>query len=210
MSCRETARLIQADLPRWKLAMGERATELKLNSNAVLRWTNPATGRIHGEIFVWTADGRPEAVMSLYKGWEPAWGFCGELQSLSLTNVVAQRDKAVVWKSDKSGITLGDVPDAPAVAETAPRRLQQMRAMANDFSAVMIDYRRNRDGVRQSLRLLTQPLYRYASPAAAVVDGAIFGFVLGTGMPRCCFCWKPGAKKASHAGSTPMAATQQR
>jgi hypothetical protein len=40
---RETARLIQAELPRWKVAMGERAADLKLNANSVLRWTNPAT-----------------------------------------------------------------------------------------------------------------------------------------------------------------------
>src|SRR5260221_7131448 len=59
---RETARLIQAELPRWKVALGERAAELKLNTNSVLHWTNPATGRIHGEIYLWTADGRPEAV----------------------------------------------------------------------------------------------------------------------------------------------------
>src|SRR6476660_2927642 len=67
---RETARLIQADLPRWKLRMGSKATELKLNPKPILRWTNPATGRMHGEIYVWTARGRPEVVLSLYKVWE--------------------------------------------------------------------------------------------------------------------------------------------
>jgi hypothetical protein len=169
---------------------------LKLNTNAILRWTNPATGRIHGEIYVWTADGRPEAVMSLYKGWEPAWGFCGELQSLSLTKIAAQRDQAVVWKSDKPGITPQNVPDAPLVAETAARRMQQMRAIAHDFSAVMIDYRRNREGERQSLRLLTQPLHQYSSPGADVVDGAIFGFVLGTDAEVLLLLEARGAKSA--------------
>jgi hypothetical protein len=177
---RETASLIQAELPHWKIAVGERATELKLSPRPLLRWTNPATGRVHGEIYVWTAEGRPEAVFSLYKGWEPKWGFCGEIQSLSLTNLVARRDQAVVWKSDKPGITQSDVPDAPAIAETPSRRLQQMRAMANDFSAVLIDYRRNRDGERQSLRLLTQPVHRYSNPKADIVDGALYAFVLGT------------------------------
>lgn len=195
---RETTRLIQTDLPRWKIAIGERAVELKLNSNPVLRWTNPATGRIHGEIYVWTSEGRPEAVMSLYKGWEPAWGFCGEFQSLSLTKIAAQRDQAVVWKSDKPGITPHDVPGAPEVAETSPRRLQQMRAMANDFSAVMIDYRRNRDGERQSLRLLTQPVYRFSSPAADVVDGALYAFVLGTDAEVLLLLEARGAKSAPH------------
>jgi hypothetical protein len=177
---RETARLIQAELPRWTVGMGADAAELKLNPKPILRWTNPATGRMHGEIYVWTANGRPETVMSLFKAWEPAWGFTGELQSLSLTDLVAERDQAVVWKCNKPGITLGDVPDAARVAETAPRRLQQMRAMADDFSAVLMDYRQNAKGERQALRLLTKPVYRYSSPGGDVTDGAMFAFVLGT------------------------------
>jgi hypothetical protein len=193
---RQTARLIQAELPRWKITMGERAAPLKLNSNSVLRWTNPATGRMHGEIYVWTAAGRPEAVMSLFKAWEPAWGFCGEMQSLSLIEIAARRDQAVVWKSDKPGITFKDVPDAPSIADAAPRRLQQMRAMSQDFSAVMIDYRNNSEGERQSLRLLTQPVHRYSSPGADVVDGAIFGFVLGTDAEVLLLLEARGAKDA--------------
>lgn len=177
---RETARLIQAELPRWKLAMGERATELKLNPKSILRWTNPAAGRMNGEIYLWTADGRPEAVMSLYKVWEPALGFAGEVHSLSLTKLVAERDRAVAWKCNKPGITLSDVQNAPAVAETAPRRVQQMRAIASDFSAVLIDSRNNPKGESQALRLLAQPLHRYSSPAGDVVEGALFAFVLGT------------------------------
>ena len=44
---RETARLIQAELPRWKVGMGADAAELKLDPKPILRWTNPATGRMH-------------------------------------------------------------------------------------------------------------------------------------------------------------------
>jgi hypothetical protein len=177
---RNTGLLIQAELPHWKVGMGADAEELKLDPKPILRWTNPASGRMHGEIYVWTAGGRPETVMSLYKVWEPAWGFAGELQSLSLTNVVAKRDQAVVWKCDKPGITLHDFPDAPAIADTAQRRLAQMRALADGFSAVLIDYRQNAKGERQSLRLLTKPVYRYSSPSGGVTDGAMFAFVMGT------------------------------
>lgn len=177
---RETTRLIQAELPRWKIMIGREAAELKLDPKPILRWTNPATGRMHGEIYVWTGNGRPESVMSLYKVWEPAWGFAGELQSLSLKNLAATRDKAASWKCDQPGITLRDVPDAPAIAETAPRRLLQMRTMADDFSAVLLDSRQKAKAERQSLRLLTTPLYRYSSPDVGVKDGAMFAFVLGT------------------------------
>jgi len=177
---RETARLIQAESPRWIIVMGREAAELKLDPKPILRWTNPAAGRMHGELYVWTANGRPETVMSLYKVWEPAWGFAGELQSLSLTNLTATRDKAAEWKCDQPGITLRDVPDAPTIGETAPRRLQQMRAMADNFSAVLLDSRQNAKAEQQALRLLMKPLYRYSSPSSGVADGAMFAFVLGT------------------------------
>lgn len=177
---RQTTELIQADLPRWKVAMGTEATELKLNPKPILRWTNPATGRMHGEIYVWTADGRPEAVMSLYKVWEPAWGFAGEFQSLSGAKLVAERGRSVAWRCDEPGITFREVPDAPVVAQTPARRLRQMRAMANDFTAVLMDYRQNAKGERQALRLLTNAVFRYSSPDSNVADGAMFAFVLGT------------------------------
>jgi RNA polymerase sigma factor (sigma-70 family) len=175
---RETERLIQAELPRWTVRMGDDA-DLKVSPKPVLRWTNPASGRMHGEIYVWTADGRPEAVMSLFKVWEPDWGFAGEFHSLSQTKLVAKRDKAVFWNCERPGIAFRDVPDASSVAESASRRLQQMRALANNFSAVLVDSRRNVKGERQTLRLLTQPLYRY-SGRGDVADGALFAFVLGT------------------------------
>jgi len=194
---RQTTQLIQAELPRWKVAMGAEAAELKLDPKPILRWTNPATGRMHGEIYVWAADGRPEAVMSLYKVWEPTWGFAGEFQSLSLTKLVAERNQSGAWRSDEPGITFRDVPDAPATGETAPRRLRQMRAMADDFTAVLMDYRQNSKGERQALRLLTTAVYRYSSPASDVADGAMFAFVIGTDVEVFLLLEARGAKNAN-------------
>ena len=193
---RQTAQLIQAELPRWKIAMGEEAAELALNPKPILRWTNPATGRMYGELFVWTSDGRPEAVMSLYKVWDPPWGFAGEFQSLSLTKLVGERSQTVAWKSDDPGITFREVPDAPAPGDTAVRRLQQMRAVAKDFTAVLMDYRQNSKGERQALRLLTNAVYRYSSPGNVVSDGALFAFVLGTDVEVLLLLEASGAKDA--------------
>jgi hypothetical protein len=189
--------LIEAELPRWQIEIGTDPVELKLDPKPILRWTNPATGRMHGEIYVWTADGRPESIMSLYKVWEPKWGFAGEFQSLSLTRLVAKRDQSIVWKSDQPGITFSTVPDAPAVAETPARRLRQMRAMANDFTAVLTDYRQNAKGERQELRLLTNAVYRYSSLESDVADGAMFAFVLGTDADVFLLLEARGAKDAS-------------
>jgi len=176
----ETTRLIRAELPKWKLWSGDREHELTLNPKSVLRWTNPGVGRVYGDVYLWTRDGRPEAVISFYKAWKPAWGFAAEMHSLSLTGLSAEREGALRWQPTKAGIELNNVPDAPRPAESAPRRLQQMRTLAGQFSARMIDQRQNTKGERQELRLLTQPLYRYPAGEGDVLDGALFAIVLGT------------------------------
>src|SRR5262249_60397092 len=120
-----------------------------------------------------------EAVISFYNAWEPAWGFAAEMHSLSLTGLSAEREGAVRWEPTKAGIALKNVPDAPRPTESAPRRLQQMRTLAGQFSVRLADQRENTKG-EQELRLLTQPLYRYPAGEGEVLDGALFAIVLGT------------------------------
>jgi hypothetical protein len=55
-----------------------------------------------------------------------------------------------------------------------------MNSLAGDFSTVMVDYRNNKKGERQTLRLLPRPLYRYQSTDPEVIDGALYAYVLGT------------------------------
>lgn len=176
-----TSHLIRAELPKWKLLSGaDREHELTLHPKSVLRWTNPGVGRINGDVYLWTRDGRPEAVISFYKWWKPDYGFTAEMHSLSLTGLSAERDGVVRWKPTKAGITLNNVPDAPRPADSELRRLQQMRTLAGEFSAQLNDLRQNGKGERQELRLLTQPLYRYPAREGEVQDGAMFAIVLGT------------------------------
>jgi hypothetical protein len=40
---------------------------LVLEREPVLQWANPVVGSIHGAMFVWTADGRPQAITSVFK-----------------------------------------------------------------------------------------------------------------------------------------------
>jgi hypothetical protein len=177
----ETTRIVEAELPRWKMWSGpDRKRPLKLEAKSVLRWSNPATQHVYGDVFFWTLKGRPEAVMSLFKVWEPPRGLHAEMHSLSLTEVAAERNGTAIWRSAEPGITLADVPDAPRPADSAPRRFSQMRALAKGFSCELVDLRVNEKGERQTLRLLPQPVYRYESSDPDVLDGAAFAIVLGT------------------------------
>lgn len=176
-----TSRMIREELPNWKLwADNDRDRELTLESKPVLRWTNPGVGRVYGDVYVWTHKGRPEAVISFYKGWKPVYSFTAEMHSLSLGRLTGQRAGVRLWQTEQPGVTLKDVPDSPKPADTARRRLQQMRTLAGDFSAKLVDRRLNLDGEQQELRLLTQPLYRYEADGEELLDGALFAIVLGT------------------------------
>ena len=68
------------------------------------------------------------------------------------------------------------MPHAPPPAGTAVRRLNQMRALAREYSAAVTGW----DKDQQVLRLLPQPVYRYGRPGGAVADGALFAYCKGT------------------------------
>jgi hypothetical protein len=150
--------------------------KLDRSPDPVLRWTNPVRGASDGCLYLWTSAGRPEAIASFY----PSFGGDGrgwdhEFQSLSRGPLVAERDRVACWTPEKPGIEFHPVADAPVPAETAARRLSQIRTMAGRFSAACI--------VREdksALRLMTTPVYRYGKAEDDLFDGAILLFVQGT------------------------------
>ena len=161
----------------WELELGtDRPTKLKLNADPVLRWSNPAAGEIYGAVFVWTSNGRPQVVGSIYKWYSPHKHYSTEFQSLAETTMVGSRDGQKMWTPARPGIVFKPVPQAPEPAEGAAVRLRQMREIAGDFVATKTD----REGNQQKMRLLTQPIYRYASKDAGLLDGGLFTFVEGT------------------------------
>jgi hypothetical protein len=108
---------------------------LALRAEPVLAWSNPVVGSIQGNVFVWTAKGRPEVVGSFYKWYAPFTHRTNEFVSLAAGPVVAVRDGERVWSPSRAGVEPRPIPEAPAPAEAAPRRLRQMRALAGDFAA---------------------------------------------------------------------------
>jgi hypothetical protein len=100
----ETTRLIKAELPNWEFWKGtDRKSGLKLEPKSVLRWTNPGTGRVYGDLYLRTADGRPEVVMSLFKAWDPADGFHAEMHSLS--HITRRKSGASIAPTSRTGFT---------------------------------------------------------------------------------------------------------
>lgn len=176
----EAAELALAEVERWNLRL-DRATEpLALIKKPVLRWTNPHVGRVYGSVFLWTADGRPQVVASVFKWYSPRDDHYFEAKSLAGDRLNASRGGLSKWRSRAADLEWSVLSDAAAPRESRRERLQQMRQLARDFSGELIDRRNGDDGRRVQLRLLTQPIYRYEGVKPPTVDGALFAFVQGT------------------------------
>ena len=157
---------------------GEPPIRLELVPEPALRWNNPLSIAYDGAVFVWVADGRPEVAACFYRN---VWGGRAmehhEFQSLSEARLTATSPRGVVWAPRAPGIVFKAVPDAPAPAADAPRRLRQARALARQFHA---GYKSEDTPQRSSLRLLVKPLFQYAGRGPEQPEGVLFAFVKAT------------------------------
>lgn len=169
-------KLTQAAAREYDITIAGDDRPVELKAEPILRWSNPAVGEIHGNVFLWTRRSRPMVVGSLYKWFTPHTHMSHEFQSLAENPIAAKFHGAEVWKTSEAGLKFAPVPKAPAPAPTATSRLVQLKQLARNFSAT----KKEHDGSQGELRLLTQPIYRYAAPTEGVQDGALFTFVQGT------------------------------
>ncbi len=149
-------------------------TELKMVAEPVLRFSDPAREFSDATIWALGERGSPVALMSMERYQSQNKWWC-ELVALS-------PDKFPVgtpgwkWSPSKPSLELQRFAEAPAAAETAAGRLQRMKALARRFSV-------SEDGGMDDhyeLRLMPQPIHRYADEEQGLVDGALFVFAYGT------------------------------
>lgn len=152
--------------------------KLMLLAEPALSWTNPVPEKqMHGDLFLWTYDGRPAIALCLFEmtesgGVHEFHEFC----SLGPTGLVTTSPSTPPWSPATSQLTMSPVPNAPSPAATPWQRLVQMRELAGKFACE----KTTRMGDIRSLRLLSQPLARYESKMHKVADGALFAFVEAT------------------------------
>ncbi len=166
-----------------EFTVGElKPTKLSQYAEPILRWSNPTAGRVFGEIYVWTDNGRPAVVGSFYRWYANGWGDTIEVCSLANAPIVGHREKSEFWKPAASAIRFQTIKETDAPAPTPAARLVQMRRLANGFVTQLVDTRGDAIGTKRELRLLNQPVFRYPAPKgdATYLDGALFAFVEGT------------------------------
>lgn len=157
------------------------AETLELKREPVYVWHNPlrASGQ-DGAVFLWVRRGRMEVLGNFFTSPSVApQEVTHEFRSFSLGTLDVSRAAPYrrQWTPEGPGVTLAEIPGAPAPAGSAVSRLSQMHALAREFTGGT----QEQDGRRWELRLLPKPLYRYESTDPEVLDGGLFAFVTGAG-----------------------------
>ncbi len=164
---------------RYEICKGSASGKrLMLRMEPILRWTNPVPERqMRGDVFVWTDDERPAAVLCLFEMTEGnVTREYHEFSSLATGGLVTTGDSPHQWLPGTSQLKMAPLPEAPFPADGPRSRLTQMRELASQFTCE----KRTRTGEVRTLRLLSQPLVRYESGTNGVIDGALFAFVEAT------------------------------
>jgi hypothetical protein len=156
----------------------DKRQSLVLRREPVMRWTSG--GDYNGEVYVWTHQGTAAVMGCIFSGPRGKNGrsIMHEFHSLVPNPLSAGERGGSGWLPQEPGIQLEPLPDAPEPARIPTLRLTQMRDLARRFTAQV-----ERENARWEMRLLPQPIYRYAiaDENGPVVDGAIFAFVWTAG-----------------------------
>lgn len=168
----------KADAADYVIRLASRPKDkLVLREEPLLHWGNPARTGEDGAVFVWMLDGRPEVIGSVFTYRLPkAIHRKHEYHTLAAGPLTAEYRGERVWAPTAAGVTFQPIPDAPVPAETPRLRLTQMKNLAREFSATLVDL----EDKRADLRLVPQPLIRYEPKDKQILDGALFSFALGT------------------------------
>jgi hypothetical protein len=169
-------KLTQAAAAEYEILVGNNDKPLALQRQPVLQWSNPIAGDVHGNVFLWTRDGRPLVIGSLFKWFSPKTNMEHEFHSLAEEPLRARFHGKPVWKTSEAGLRYVNVPEAVAPAASEAQRLFQARQLAKDFAVTKKRY----DRTESELLLLPKPLHSYAAPKHGIVHGALFAFVQGT------------------------------
>jgi hypothetical protein len=173
----ELLRLLKEKATELDVYRGSEAKEPRpLIAEPILRYSNAETtfGSLQGATFLWLEGGRPLTAVSFWlrRADNAVIRECTSFSSAPLECRVGGR---AVWSPKTGGLLEQRLPDAPAPAEKKAQRLTQMRNLARRFTATCYQ---SRTGQPTNLRLLPQPLYRFADEKAGVLDGALFAFVV--------------------------------
>ncbi len=115
------SRLALAEARAYDIRVGkEDGPRLELVERPILKWSNTYEASVYGSAFVWTRRGRPEAIACIFKFYTTKVSFDAEFHSLSESPLTAMKDGEAVWQPSEAGVSLKEVPGAPAPPRRRP------------------------------------------------------------------------------------------
>jgi len=160
------------------VARADSRLESELVPEPVLRYSDNTRRTLESSLWIWGKAGRPTAILAIefHPNQRPGPRWLYEIASLATERIAAERGDDLKWTAKEPGLQLQPIPAAAPPASQPVRRLAQMKALRERFTA---NERAPIEG-RIELRPLTSPLHRYSDSAGGIVDGAIFSFANGT------------------------------
>jgi hypothetical protein len=156
---------------------GDDSPRQPLNETPLFRYSDARRNIIDAALWGYGDRGRPAALVkteSYQVNGRRHWVYC--LASLSDGLIEARWDDGAEFAAQKPGVTLQTIPSGPSPSATAPGRLLQLKRLAQRFSATIQNALDN----REPMRLMPTPICRYADEEAGLIDGAVFGYTMGT------------------------------
>ncbi len=188
--------LMQKRVASAQVSSGEDGFPKKFSEKPIFRYTDPARQYVAAAVWKLGDTGRPRAIITTELRRRDFDGPRIVYEYLSLTParfVVTGGDFG--WMPAGTALEFKPVSDAPRPHDTAARRLGQMRAIVQRFSGKEVVR-----GETCALRLLPQPVDRYAPSTADRADGAIFIATFGTNPEVALFLESDGKQWSYAAG----------
>jgi len=160
-----------------KVEFAEGNSRVVFVDKPVFRYDDQPRRFIDATMWTWTHQGRPVAfqkveAMEHQKTSAPLWGYC--FTSLAEANLIAQWAGGRKYQSTEPGAAYLPVPAVSDVAKQSVQRRRQLRDLARDFSARIVNNPRTNDS--EAMRLLTTPIFEYHDEATKLLQGAVFGY----------------------------------
>ena len=171
---RRRGEFLKMDVDRYTVVAVDRPERpFTTTDKTLLRWSNPVRNFFSdGAVFLWLDAKRPMAVaMPSIRG---KGNVAREFTSLSTSPLECRRNRQVIWAPRQANFAGQSLAESEPPDDSEKRRLRQIRDISRRFRAT----KGGDSGVE--LRLMTQPIYRYACEEQGIIDGALFSFVEAT------------------------------
>ncbi|MGH7137597.1 MAG: hypothetical protein ACREHD_17765 [Pirellulales bacterium] len=161
----------------------EDESALKFSDHPLLRYHDQSReagdglkGVVDATLWRLGTSGRPKAILTLeiYLADQGNPVLTYEFVSLTPQKFDMKRP-GVYWMPHSTDLSMTELNEAPAPADTPKARLAQMRELARRFTA---DEQLAKEKI--NLRLLPQPIDRYSDANAGILDATVFVFANGT------------------------------